>query len=106
MDALKDRIAAAVQARRDMLIGLSHRSHANPEPASEAPAASDAVAETLSAAGFAVDPPAGSLPTAIRARLAGARPGPRVAILAEYDALRGLGHGCAHNLIASAAVGA
>ena len=32
--------------------------------------------------------------------------GPRVAILAEYDALRGLGHGCGHNIIATAAVGA
>ena len=29
-----------------------------------------------------------------------------VAILAEYDALVGLGHACGHNLIAGAAVGA
>ena len=29
-----------------------------------------------------------------------------VAILAEYDALRGLGHGCGHNLISAAGVGA
>jgi amidohydrolase len=106
MDVPKDRIAAAVQARRDMLIGLSHRIHANPEAGFEEHEASAAVAEILDAAGFAVEHPAGSLPTAIRARLAGARPGPRVAILAEYDALRGLGHGCAHNVIASAAVGA
>ena len=32
--------------------------------------------------------------------------GPIVAILAEYDALRGLGHGCGHNLISAAGVGA
>jgi len=31
---------------------------------------------------------------------------PRVAILAEYDALPGLGHGCGHNLIGTSAVGA
>ena len=31
---------------------------------------------------------------------------PVVAILAEYDALVGLGHACGHNLIAGAAVGA
>ena len=35
-----------------------------------------------------------------------ARAGPTVAILAEYDALRGLGHGCGHNLISAAGVGA
>src|SRR5436309_1161615 len=34
----------------------------------------------------------------------GARP--RIAILAEYDALPGLGHGCGHNLIGTSAVGA
>jgi amidohydrolase len=70
-------------------------------------AASAAIAEILEAAGFAVEHPAGTLPTAIRARLPGGNgDGPRVAILAEYDALRGLGHGCGHNIIATAAVGA
>ena len=32
--------------------------------------------------------------------------GPRVAILAEYDALPEIGHACGHNLIAAGAVGA
>jgi len=102
----KDRLAAAVEARRSMLRSLSQRIHDNPEAGFEEHVASDAIAEILVAAGFEVEHPAGSLPTAIRARLHGARPGPRVAILAEYDALRGLGHGCGHNVIASAAVGA
>ena len=31
---------------------------------------------------------------------------PTIAILAEYDALVGLGHACGHNLIAAAAIGA
>ena len=31
---------------------------------------------------------------------------PVVAILAEYDALPGIGHGCGHNIIAATAVGA
>jgi amidohydrolase len=33
-------------------------------------------------------------------------PGPRIAILAEYDALPGLGHGCGHNTMAASGVGA
>jgi amidohydrolase len=107
MDGTKQRLADAVQARRSMLLGLSHRIHGNPEPGFEEVAASAAIAEILEAAGFAVEHGAGSLPTAIRARLPGGNgDGPRVAILAEYDALRGLGHGCGHNLIATAAVGA
>jgi len=43
--------------------------------------------------------------TAFRVR-AGAGTGPRVAILAEYDALPEIGHACGHNLIAAGAVGA
>jgi amidohydrolase len=59
-----------------------------------------------------VERPAGSVETAVRGRLTGAGGdggdggGPTIAILAEYDALRGLGHGCGHNLIAAAGVGA
>src|SRR5690606_39598698 len=34
------------------------------------------------------------------------RDGPTVAVLAEYDALPGLGHACGHNVIAAAALGA
>jgi amidohydrolase len=33
-------------------------------------------------------------------------PGPTVAILAEYDALPGIGHGCGHNIIGASATGA
>src|ERR671939_1237518 len=43
--------------------------------------------------------------TAFKAEL-GRAPRPRIAILAEYDALPGLGHGCGHNLIATSALGA
>src|SRR5207244_5909870 len=32
--------------------------------------------------------------------------GPTIAFLAEYDALRGLGHACGHNLIGTASTGA
>ena len=105
---VKARAAEAVEAARDEILDLSHRIHANPEPAFEEHQASAWVAEVLAGHGFAVERPAGSLATAVRARLPGGRgtDGPRIGILAEYDALPGLGHGCGHNTMASSGVGA
>ncbi len=104
----KQRIAQAVDDRRDVILGLSHRIHAAPEPAFEERQAADWIAEILRAADFEVEHPAGSLETAIRATRRGGRGGdrPRVGILAEYDALPGLGHGCGHNTMAASGVGA
>jgi amidohydrolase len=104
----KIRLAAAVDAARDAIIGLSHRIHAHPEPAFEEVQAAGWIAEILRGHGFAVEHPAGSLATAIRATRRGGRAGdgPRIGILAEYDALPGLGHGCGHNTMAASGVGA
>ena len=104
----KTRVAAAIEAARDEIVGLSHRIHANPEPAFEEAQASAWIADALRAHGFEVEHPAGSLATAIRAIRRGGRggAGPRIGILAEYDALPGLGHGCGHNTMAASGVGA
>jgi amidohydrolase len=104
----KTRLAAAVEAARPEVIDLSHRIHADPEPAFEEVHAAAWIAEILARHGFIVEHPAGSLPTAVRATLRGGRDGdgPRVGILAEYDALPGLGHGCGHNTMAASGVGA
>jgi amidohydrolase len=104
----KLRLAKAVDASRDEIIDLSHRIHAHPEPAFEEVKAATWVAEILGRHGFEVEHPAGSLGTAIRAIRRGGRggPSPRIGILAEYDALPGLGHGCGHNSMAASGVGA
>lgn len=104
----KSRLASAVEGARDEILGLSHRIHADPEPAYEEHHASAWVAEVLARHGFEVQHPAGSLATAIRAVRRGGRDGdgPRIGILAEYDALPGLGHGCGHNTMAASGVGA
>ena len=107
---LKTRVAAAVEAARAEIVDLSHRIHANPEPAFEEHQAATWIAEVLREHGFEVEHPAGSLATAIRATRRGGRggdgDGPRIGILAEYDALPGLGHGCGHNTMAASGVGA
>jgi len=104
----KRRLADAVEANRAEILELSHRIHANPEPAFEERQAATWIAEILARHGFEVEHPAGSLETAIRAVRRGGRggKGPRIGILAEYDALPGLGHGCGHNTMAAQGVGA
>ncbi|MCU0484223.1 MAG: M20 family metallopeptidase [Chloroflexi bacterium] len=105
---LKARAAAAVEAARTEILELSAKIHANPEPAFEEHRAAAWCAEAVARAGYAVEHPAGRLPTAVRGRLAGGRgpDGPRIGVLAEYDALPGLGHGCGHNTMAASGVGA
>ena len=46
------------------------------------------------------------LETAYIARYKGEKPGRRIAYLAEYDALPGIGHGCGHNLLGTTSLGA
>ena len=104
----RERLAQAVRAAREEILGLSHRIHAAPEPAYEEHQAAAWCGDVLARYGFSVELPAGRLATAIRATRAGGRGGrtPRIGILAEYDALPGLGHGCGHNTMAASAVGA
>ena len=55
------RLAAAVEADRDEILELSHRIHANPEPAFEERQAAAWVAEALARHGYEVEHPAGTL---------------------------------------------
>jgi amidohydrolase len=105
---LKARAAAAVEAARPEILELSARIHANPEPAFEEHLAAAWCAEAITRHGYAVERPAGRLATAVRGRLVGGKgpDGPRIGVLAEYDALPGLGHGCGHNTMAASGVGA
>lgn len=101
-----DPIREAVGAIAEPTVALAKAIYADPEIAREEVRSSRACAAALETAGFAVTWGEGDLHTAFRATLDSGRPGPRVAILGEYDALPGLGHGCGHNLIAGASVGA
>jgi amidohydrolase len=105
MDALKQRVAHAVERLGDQLTALSQDIHAHPELAFEEIHAADRLGRFLAAQGFRVEPGVGGVPTAFRASLEIGR-GPTVGILCEYDALPGLGHACGHNVIAAAGAGA
>jgi len=68
--------------------------------------ASKSLSSFLKKHGFRVDLGIAGMETAFLARFTGTRPGPRIAFLAEYDALPNMGHGCGHNLIGAASAGA
>src|SRR5262245_3390618 len=103
-EKLKAQVAARIDGERAALWELSGRIHANPELCYNEHRASGWLIEYLESRGFAVERGAYGLPTAFAAHLGSGRP--RVAVLCEYDALPGIGHGCGHNLIAAAGAGA
>ncbi len=105
-DPLKLKVAEAVDRLADELEGLSHRIHDAPELAFQEERAHGWLTSFLEQHGARVERGVGGLPTAFRATIAGRGPGPTVAIMAEYDALPGIGHACGHNVIATAGVGA
>ena len=102
---LKDRLAARIDAVSAALDDLALRIHAHPETAYAERFAAAGFAELLRANGCTVVAPVAGVETAFSAEVRNGN-GPVVAILAEYDALPGVGHGCGHNLIGTAAAGA
>jgi amidohydrolase len=94
----------AVDALRPALVALADRLHETPELAFEEHRAAAWLSEAVEAEGWRVERELGGLPTAFRASIGSGHP--KVAILAEYDALPEIGHACGHNLIAAGALGA
>src|SRR5712691_104192 len=87
------------------LVGLSRDIHAHPELAYQERHALGAISAFLERHGHRIERGSGGLETAFRTRV-GPKDGPAIALLAEYDALPDVGHGCGHNLIAISNVGA
>jgi amidohydrolase len=101
---VRDLVAEAAAELGDELVALSRDVHAHPEEAFGEHRSVGAVAELLDRHGVASEVGVGGLETSLVARAGG--DGPHIAVLAEYDALPGIGHGCGHNIICSTAVGA
>jgi amidohydrolase len=99
-------VSRRIEELADELLTVSHAIHANPELAFREHFAARTLTDALSAQGLNPTTGVYTLETAIEADLPTRGGGPRVAILAEYDALPGIGHACGHNLIATAALGA
>lgn len=102
--ALKDAVQAAVSTHRAALIALSDDLYAHPETAWNEVESAKKVAALLREHRFDVVENFVGLPTALHATYGRGRR--RVAVMAEYDALPGIGHACGHNLISAMSVGA
>jgi aminobenzoyl-glutamate utilization protein B len=113
-------ITDAVDSRAESLKALSLRIHDNPETAYNEVRASRWMTEALRENGFEVETGLYGMPTSIRAVWGSGHP--VIGLLAEYDALPGLsqkqstfhdpavpggpGHGCGHDLLGTATLGA
>jgi amidohydrolase len=99
------RLVETLEEISPILREVSKNIHENPELRFEEHRAAGWLCDAMGDQGVNVERAIHGLSTAFRAR-AGATSGPRVAILAEYDALPEIGHACGHNLIAAGALGA
>ena len=106
-EQLASRSNSAIESSRQGLFDLSKDVHAHPELNYEEFYSSEALAGFLEKHDLRVERGIGGIETAFRVVIpGGAGNGPTIAVLAEYDALPEIGHGCGHNLIAMAAMGA
>ncbi len=104
--ALRERVREAIESEREHITEVGETIRLNPELGYQEFIASRTLADQLREAGFEVEKPYKGLETAFRATRKGNADGPTVAILAEYDALKGIGHGCGHNLIGASGLAA
>jgi amidohydrolase len=105
-DDLKNRVASVIDAESTKLVELSHRINSHPETAFQETQAAAWLSDLLEGGGFSVAKGVGGLDSAFCATSEALEPGPIIALITEYDALPGVGHGCGHNLISAGVVGA
>ncbi len=103
VEAAKERIAREIRALHPRLIEMSHAIHSNPEVKFQEFKTAALLAAELEKEGFSVERGVAGLETAFVATWGQGEP--KVAFLAEYDALEKLGHACGHNLMAVWGVG-
>ncbi|MFM8847320.1 MAG: M20 family metallopeptidase [Actinomycetota bacterium] len=104
IDEAKSRTDAVVDRLADRIVGVSRSIHAHPELNFAEHHAHDLLTDTIEAHGLSVTRHAYGVDTAFECVVG--ESGPEILVLLEYDALPGIGHGCGHNVIAAAGLGA
>jgi len=104
IEKARSALLKAADSLKDGLAAISDGFYENPETGMEEYRTSEVMQRYLAEAGFKVEAGPGGLPTAFLASWG--EGAPRVAFLAEMDALPGIGHGCGHNVSGAASLGA
>jgi amidohydrolase len=95
-----------IESHGDEIVSLSLAVHEAKELGLQEFKSSQYLADFLKRHNLQVETGIAGLPTAFRAAAAGYTAKPLIALLAEYDALPGVGHGCGHNIIGASAAAA
>lgn len=106
MDKMKIHINREADKNAGVFWQIAREIGLNPEEGFQEFQAAELLTACLSEHGFQVEKAVGGMETAFLASFKGQGEGPKVAFLAEYDALPEIGHGCGHNLIGAASIGA
>ena len=101
--SLKQQACERIDDIAQTLIDVSHDIHAHPEQNFEEFFASELLTRTASSLSLPTELGAYGCTTGFAAEIG---TGPTVCIMSEYDALPDIGHGCGHNVIAAAGLGA
>jgi amidohydrolase len=104
IEQLKLSVIRQIETEKPQLQELALKIHANPELGLHEFKASEWLTQYLVQNGFAMERGICEMPTAFRATYGKGKP--CIGLLAEYDALAGIGHACGHNLICAIALGA
>ncbi len=100
----KERASKRIEKNREKIINISQKIHENPELGHQEYKASKILVDELENHDYTIEYGVAGMETAFIARKG--KGSPKIGILAEYDALPGIGHACGHNLIATSALGA
>ena len=103
---MKKELFAKIDTQRMDLINMSDTIFDNPEYEGQEVFAAGLITKYLKENGFQVEMGIADFPTAFKATYTKGMGGPTIGILCEYDALRGLGHGCGHHMQGPACIGA
>jgi len=106
MDVIMEiNIEQAVEANRGKILEVSQYIYENPEVGLQEFKCSKKIVEMLEDEGFEVEYNFSEMPTAFVGRKKKGN-GPKIAFMAEYDALPKIGNACGHHLIAAMSFGA
>lgn len=98
MSDVKEKLSQLFENYKNEFVELNEYLYNNPELGLQEFKACAAHTAILEKYGFNVTKNFAGLETAFQASFKNSSEGPRIAILAEYDALPGIGHGCGHDI--------